>query len=314
MPGAFTSNKGEDFRRVLEETARIKDKDAAIPRPAGRWSTSGCILGGGWSVAWRVHDAQFWGTPQRRKRIALVADFRGQAAPEILFERKGVSRDTPESGEARQGVAADIKRCSDSAGTIVYGISAYESNSMKSANPYSGVYEADTTRTLDLNGCLPVCNQGGMVVVFDARGNGTGKIVPTITGDHESRITDYTALYVDHSVARRLTPLECERLQGYPDNWTNIGEWIDSKGRKRKCADTPRYKALGNSIALPFWEWLAKRIHPYLGENPTMGSLFDGIGGFPLVFSRAGIKPMWASEIEEFPVAVTKKRFGECKN
>ena len=68
------------------------------------------------------------------------------------------------------------------------------------------------------------------------------------------------------------------------------------------------------SIALPFWEWLAKRIRPYLGENPTMGSLFDGIGGFPLVFSRAGIKPMWASEIEEFPVAVTKKRFEECKN
>ena len=117
------------------------------------------------------------------------------------------------------------------------------------------------------------------------------------------------------SVVRRLTPLECERLQGFPDGWTDIGEWTDTKGKKHKDADSPRYKALGNSIALPFWEWMAERICNQLRkdgvEQPTMASLFDGIGGFPLVFSRAGCIPLWASEIEEFPIAVTKKRFGE---
>lgn len=112
-------------------------------------------------------------------------------------------------------------------------------------------------------------------------------------------------------VVRRLTPLECERLQGYPDGWTNIGEWIDTKGKLHKDSDSPRYKALGNSIALPFWEWMAGRMVKYIDHEPTMGSLFDGIGGFPLVYSRCGCRPVWASEIEEFPIAVTKIRFPE---
>ena len=120
----------------------------------------------------------------------------------------------------------------------------------------------------------------------------------------------------NETVVRRLTPMECERLQGYPDGWTDIGDWTDSKGKKHKGeSDAPRYKALGNSIALPFWEWMAERMVKQLKqdgfENPTMASLFDGIGGFPLVFSRNGCKPIWASEIEEFPIAVTKIRFPE---
>lgn len=118
-----------------------------------------------------------------------------------------------------------------------------------------------------------------------------------------------------NTVVRRLTPLECERLQGFPDKWTDIGEWVDSKGKKHKDADSPRYKALGNSIALPFWQWMAERMTKVLKddgiENPTMASLFDGIGGFPLVYSRCGVIPVWASEIEEFPIAVTKIHFGE---
>lgn len=192
--------------------------------------------------------------------------------------------------------------------------------------------------------------------VFDARGNGNGKIVPTITGDHESRITDYTAIVTEPEdcltpwdnqarriysengtfpalaarekagqnqqsiltetevrwIVRRLTPTECERLQGYPDGWTDIGEWADTKGKKHKPADTPRYKALGNSIALPQWFWLVQKMRPYLKENPKLGSLFDGIGGFPLVWQRAYGKgtARWASEIEEFPIVVTKARFG----
>ena len=114
-------------------------------------------------------------------------------------------------------------------------------------------------------------------------------------------------------IVRRLTPMECERLQGFPDGWTDIGEWRDSKGKMRKPSDSPRYKALGNSIALPFWDFLAKRISAQYLRPVTMGSLFDGIGGFPLVFERHNGKgtARWASEIEEFPIAVTKLRFGE---
>jgi DNA (cytosine-5)-methyltransferase 1 len=122
-----------------------------------------------------------------------------------------------------------------------------------------------------------------------------------------------TLVASQNMVVRRLTPMECERLQGYPDGWTDIGEWMDSKGKRHKDADSPRYKALGNSIALPFWDFLAKRISAQYLRTVTMGSLFDGIGGFPLVFERHNGKgtARWASEIEEFPIAVTKLRFGE---
>ena len=117
--------------------------------------------------------------------------------------------------------------------------------------------------------------------------------------------------YMETAV-RRLTPLECERLQGFPDNWTDIGDWIDSKGKTHKGdSDSPRYKALGNSIALPFWQWMAERMVAVYEKPCTMGSLFDGIGGFPLVYERCGCKAVWASEIEEFPIAVTKKHFPE---
>ena len=100
VPGAFSSNGGEDFRAVLEETIRIAEPDAPdIPLPPkGRWPLADAWIGDGWSVAYRVFDAQFWGVPQRRRRIALVADFGGHAAPEILFIRKSVSRDFGEGG------------------------------------------------------------------------------------------------------------------------------------------------------------------------------------------------------------------------
>ena len=89
VPGAFSSSGGEDFRAVLEETARIADPAASVPRPADGWTVTGCIMGDRFSIAWRVLDAQFWGVPQRRRRIALVADFGGESAPEVLFERQG---------------------------------------------------------------------------------------------------------------------------------------------------------------------------------------------------------------------------------
>ena len=108
VPGALSSGtpKGEDFRIVLEEFAKVKEPDAVIPRPE-KWENSGCIMGNGWSLAWRIVDAQFWGTPQRRRRIALLCDFDGYTAPDILFdpqlwgETEGGEPDkaVPDSGE-----------------------------------------------------------------------------------------------------------------------------------------------------------------------------------------------------------------------
>ena len=115
-----------------------------------------------------------------------------------------------------------------------------------------------------------------------------------------------------NAVVRRLTPLECTRLQGFPDGWVDIGDWTDEKGKLHKDSDSVKYKALGNSIAMPYWRMLAKRVAESLGDDDlTMGSLFSGIGGFELAFGEAGFKPLWASEIEPFCIAVTKKRFSE---
>ncbi|MCM1439661.1 MAG: DNA cytosine methyltransferase [Roseburia sp.] len=115
---------------------------------------------------------------------------------------------------------------------------------------------------------------------------------------------------------RRLTPMECERLQGYPDGWTDIGPWTDSKGKLHKeSSDSARYKALGNSIALPPWRWVLKRICAQYEREATMASLFDGIGGFPLIWEQFNGKGScrWASEIEEYPIAVTKYHFQEAQ-
>lgn len=117
---------------------------------------------------------------------------------------------------------------------------------------------------------------------------------------------------MQNMVVRRLTPLECTRLQGYPDGWVDIGDWTDEKGKKHKDADSPKYKALGNSIALPFWDWMLRRMARYLPEGATLGSLFDGIAGFPLIWERIHGRgtARWASEIEPFPIAVTKDGLG----
>lgn len=241
VPGALSSGtpKGEDFRIVLEEFAKVKEPDAVIPRPE-KWENSGCIMGNGWSLAWRIVDAQYWGTPQRRRRIALLCDFDGYTAPDILFdpqlwgETEGGEPDKAESdpgeesrsqvqsvseslpgnsepgGEARQGTADGVEggagepgafgetgqgywqrgvqtlraegenrpsRPSNcivqSGGQTAYGISAFDSNAMKSDNPHSGIYKADTSRTLDLNGGSPACNQGGVAIVCPIEGNGS---------------------------------------------------------------------------------------------------------------------------------------------
>lgn len=415
VPGAFSSNRGEDFRIVLEEIVKVVDESATVPQPPkGRWAHAGCVVGDGYSVAWRVHDAQFWGVPQRRRRIALVADFGGESAPEILFERDSVSGDSETCGEAREGAAGIAPGCvgitnrgsvtgvasetlrSGSHGALpmvakMYALNAVSSNSMKSANPHSEFHEEDVAKTLQAGGVDPTCNQGGNVIVQPViclQGNGIdradtagcngrgwredvsytlntidrpavcydmahasdvirdcGEVSPTLqgrmgTGGNQIPLTfshqgfggmaesDVAStqcsnqcklssldLSVQDGVVRRLTPLECERLQGFPDGWTDIGDWIDTKGKKHKSADAPRYKALGNSIALPFWFWMLHRMSEYLPTGATMGSLFDGIGGFPLCWEtvHGKGKARWASEIEEFPIAVTKLRFPEEK-
>lgn len=433
VPGAFSSNGGEDFRAVLEELARVEQPDASIPRPpkGGRWNKAGAIAGNGWSLAWRQLDAQCWGVPQRRKRIALVVDFRGQRATEILFERTSLSGNLDESikaweaasgssqaspsGRDRGGNSHTLKIRSGCAGGGKGALVQTEKSATLSTLQDQTLFQPIPVLndqggsvmdvSYDVTGTLRAQEHGHQPIVFDARGNGDGKIVPTITGDHENRITDYTAIAIERKtfneqsfshykesnkcstlkakagnigngsecliaekhdsskadgvqtkpfcagfsynvgakamgigyeiekagtlsaerhdsavlektirwIVRRLTPVECERLQGYPDGYTDIGDWIDSKGKKHKYADSPRYKALGNSIALPQWFWLVQKMRPYLKEKPTLGSLFDGLGGFPLVWQRAYGEgtARWASEIEEFPMAVTKRRFGE---
>lgn len=287
VPGAFSSNRGEDFRTVLEEFIRVKEKDAVMPDvPKAGWPYADCYSGNGWSLAYRVFDAQYWGVPQRRRRIYLVADFRGQRAGEILLKPEGLRRNSAQSGTQGQETARYAK---NSVGTAIGGVDRYNqsflsglaqtlrasgggdctptvsapvavychqgngidragkcltvysfdslsSNSMKSKNPHSGCRAVEIAKTLDTGYPDPSKNQGGIAIVekiilddqggqqisvrtdgksptlraeahgnapyvinkktlvYDTRGNGAGETVPTITGDHNNRITDYTAL------------------------------------------------------------------------------------------------------------------------
>lgn len=562
--GAFSSNGGKDFAAVLEEAIRIAEPEAPdIEVPEKGWNTWGGYhdeMGGRWSVAWRVLDAQHWGVPQRRRRIALVADFGGDTAWEILFERQSMSGYPAESGTAGEGPAAGAEGGAAYAVRIRGGcdgggkgalVQTEKSGTIKSGNDQTlfcmatqqgeaEVRNDDRAPTLtasagmsgnnqpviciqgnaidraDTAGCngkgwkedvcytlntidrpavcagfklgnseqarsigyaeeqAPTLNaecggnkpavmclndQGGnvmgvshdvagtlraqehghqpAVMAFDttqitSKQNGSipdfgkpchtlnanahvpcavldmshacdvirdcGEVAPSLqarmgTGGNQIPLTyqkttgtlspgahagSYNgqdayndmlvvsseispalrakandpyrtdmAAYVasvdcrnfteggeingtlqakesegqslnlnntvrQNMVVRRLTPLECERLQGFPDHWTDLGEWTDSKGKRHKDADSPRYKALGNSIALPPWKWLLKRLCGNYERDATMASLFDGIGGFPLIWEQLNGRGtcLWASEIEEFPIAVTKRRFG----
>lgn len=365
VPGAFSSNKGRDFAAVLEEIIRIAEPEAPdIEVPEKGWPTWGGYhdeVGGRWSVAWRVHDAQYWGVPQRRRRISVVADFGGDTAGEILFERKSVSGHPAESGTAGERLAGNAESgasyavrirggCDgggkgalvqeDKSGTLGTGndqtIFCLQGNGIDRADT-AGCngkgWREDTSYTLNTidrmqgfgdyreGDVASSCKQRDfkdstdLVCAVDCRnfcegGETNGTLQAKANGGISCNLQNTVRTGM---IVRRLTPMECERLQGFPDHWTDIGEWMDSKGKRHKDADSPRYKALGNSIALPFWDFLAKRISAQYLRPVTMGSLFDGIGGFPLVFELHNGKgaARWASEIEEFPIAVTKLRFGE---
>lgn len=212
VPGAFSSNQGEDFRCVLEEFVKICGGGYTVPRPdKGKWKSAGEILGDGYSVAWRQLDAQYWGVPQRRKRIYLVADFAGGRAGEILFERESLRGHPAACGATRQGAAADAPRgaggsrgieclnpwdcqskriyqpdgvcptlpAMDCGGAnnqaVLYALDSMSSNSMKSSNPHSGFHEKTIAKTLQAGGVDPTCNQGGNVIVepiYTLQGNG----------------------------------------------------------------------------------------------------------------------------------------------
>lgn len=524
VPGAFSSNGGKDFAAVLEEAIRIAEPEAPdIEVPEKGWNTWGGYhdeMGGRWSVAWRVLDAQHWGVPQRRRRIALVADFGGDTAWEILFNRQSVSGHPAESGAPGEGPAAGAEsgagyaipindkatRCTgggptrnhDGAGnglgigkdgdpsptltagdrhgvcagpycltpwdcqskrifgtdgkapTLQGGVgggvnnpamlcAGFKLGNSEQARSIGYAEEQAPTLNAECGGNKPavLClnDQGGSMMGVSHDVSGTlraqehghqpaviafaqnqreevrnvgdkavslaaeagmhcqtfvaldmshacdvirdcGEVAPSLqarmgTGGNQIPLTygirngqvneaavmaeevsqtlntmhdaqavmcgvycpekahalkakancdfreDSETYPVQNMVVRRLTPLECERLQGFPDGWTDIGDWVktDKRGRKIKVkgsADSPRYKALGNSIALPPWKWLLKRLCGNYERDATMASLFDGIGGFPLIWEQLNGRGtcLWASEIEEFPIAVTKRRFG----
>lgn len=358
--GAYTSNKGSDFNAVLESLCQTIDPNATVPRPTnGKWPHSGLIMANNYSLAWRTMDAQYWGVPQRRRRIALVLSLTDRSAAEILFKPESLCGYFAQSGQSQKSIAGNTTDCVVSCNRTIpspviaiqgsmigrkdengpngdgvnkdvcftlntidrhavayspcYGISRVAFNCGKNAL-FGFAIDDDLSPTLVAKGPNAVC--------YDARGNGNGDIVPTVVGDHNGHISDYTTVVCENSpppkkrwIVRRLTPMECERLQGFPDGWTDIGDWVDDNGKIHKTTDAPRYKALGNSIALPQWYYVLGGIAEKLHEDATMGSLFDGIGGFPKVWTdlHNGNKALcvWASEIEAFPIAVTRAHFPE---
>ena len=327
--GALSSAGGEDFRRVLEELCRIKDDAVDVPRPPkGKWQSAGCVMGDGYSIAWRVLDAQYWGVPQRRKRIYLVADFDGDSAGKVLFDSEGVSGHSEKMQAARKDFA---RTAQNGAGETGWG-----------------------KEVLNDQGGSSACNQGGMLVLFDNHAQdsrytgphatspalntqlGTGgnnaplvcmpdtktyclagkprhtsasadvamtlnaadwKDPPAVYSmNKSSRFTHATPDQAGTLVAtdyksppivnadwrvRMITPLECARLQGFPDWWTDcltdenpsdeevqkwqgiFDEYCDINGKKRKTAsqvrkwlmteptDAAKYKMWGNGVALP---------------------------------------------------------------
>ena len=185
VPGSFSSNKGRDFLSVVEAFCAVADGDVHIPRPAedaktGRltWANAGTVVGDGWSFAWRVFDAQYWGVPQRRRRIFAVLDLGSERAGEILFERTRLPWDSEPSGEEGKGTPADAVGCADGGGGVgkCYAIDALSSNSMKSTNPHSGFHEENYVKCLDTSDGNPSKNQGGNVIVqetvYALQGNG----------------------------------------------------------------------------------------------------------------------------------------------
>lgn len=280
VKNVLSSHNGADFQAVLQAFVEVAGSDAVVPMPKGKWPSAGAIVGDGFSVAWKILDAQYSGVAQRRKRVYLVADFRGECADEILGDGESGGGNHKTRIEAWQEFAGYTGRGikgSDCAGSVkTFGV---QCRNVALSEELSPTICAKGSGGISLN-CTPC-------VVYDARGNGDGSICPTITGDHENRITDYTAVLVqrnedrhyfiqqrfdeykegdvastlkqrdykdntdlvvepcDHQrkwIIRRLTETECLSLQGLP-KW-----WCDGvKGRSASAV----YQLAGNAVALP---------------------------------------------------------------
>lgn len=249
VPGAFSSNKGEDFRTVLDEFIKIVEKDAVMPDvPKAGWPYADCYSGNGWSLAYRVFDAQYWGVPQRRRRIYLVADFRGQRAGEILLKPEGLRRISAQSGTQGQETARCAK---NSVGTAIGGVDRYNQS-----------FLPGLAQTL--------------------RASGGGDCTPTVLAPVGK---EKTVAVPVHYIVRRLTPTECARLQGFPDLWGYLDKkesftdeeykfWLEVRNTYTRInnkavavkdytkaqmlswynklhSDSAEYKMWGNGIALP---------------------------------------------------------------
>ena len=316
VPGAFSSNRGKDFRAVLQALCKIAEPGDSVPEPPkGKWAKAGCIVGDGYSIAWRVYDAQYWGVPQRRKRIYLVADFRSERAGEILFEREGVRWDSTQGREARKGATDDA---AGGAGGSCYAFHLQQDPIGGSVSPcIGGQHQAtvgvfmggqgakagsiayddsvsptlratasvsnqvpEIVRTLAARHDSSPCADRGDIICIEGDGNARAHIerklspcmktihpntviFPNITGSicansHPGSYTgqdafnDMLPVYQQKNryIVRRLTPLECCRLQGFPDWWEDGANGSDSA----------RYKMWGNGIALPCAADVMRRI------------------------------------------------------
>lgn len=339
VPGAFSSHKGSDFATVLTTLTRIVDPSTPdMPVPEGGWPYAGCVMGEGFSLAWRVLDAQHFGLAQRRRRIYLVADFAGRSAPEILFESASLPRNPESCGTQEQDHAhtpeaslggrsssvmlldhhpQDSRLNVNETGVVqtltarmgnsptnvpilldapeerrVFGLNSIHQS--RSGGGHYG-YEAEVSKTLDLKGGEPTCNQGGMVILEPVYAASKADYFTRTTKDQAGTLlaTDYTdpPMVASSSLhPRRLTPVECARLQGFPDNWCDqlaitdptdaqLDYWVDVwaewnrlrgvRPRSRKqvaswladpTSDSAQYKLWGNGIALPVARHVLERL------------------------------------------------------
>lgn len=269
VPGAFSSNQGRDFAAVLSALVGTK-----VDLPAGvrRWTSAGVAFGPQGQAAWRVLNAQFWGVPQRRRRIFVVADFRGQRAGQILFEPQGVPGDIEEGGKTRERITGGVEKgagrsrgdgteliAPEVAACLTTGtgirfdaetetfitVRTFAIRTAQTSSNGWGISE-EVAYTLDLANGQAVAE----VAAVDVRNL---RETPELSGTLQAKSSGGYSLNYQNPVrigyrVRRLTPVECERLMGFPDGWTEGG------------SDTARYRALGNSVAVPCVEWIMRRI------------------------------------------------------
>ena len=287
VPGAFSSNKGADFQAVLEEISKSK-----IPMPAGgKWATAGMVRSGRCDIAWRVLDAQYWGVPQRRKRIFLIADFRNQQSrnTEVLFEPESVPGNTSPGGKEGQGAPTGVENNTGITSSFEPGITARDGRKLS--------HEVSTTLRANMGDnqtsiltCKSVYSIQGNTIDRQLKNGANGKDVSkdisyTLNTVDRHAVTDKAQYAVDFGrtadriqmnatqsttllglgggggaktglyhlknkggikyIVRRLTPVEAERLQGLPDNFTDV----ECNGKP--ASDSARYKAIGNGMAQP---------------------------------------------------------------